>query len=126
MQGLIVLILLFWVLPAIIKKLKSGNENKQAAKPGARVQTTAQRRTPSVELHRPAPSMQRRTPSVTHSAQRNFSAPDAPCIVCEQTGEDHFQRDKARRIAQLDIWLKNGIIGREEYRVLKDRYERGI
>ena len=46
--------------------------------------------------------------------------------LCEQTGEDHFQRDKARRIAQLDIWLKNGIIGREEYRVLKDRYERGI
>ncbi len=126
MKGLIVLILLFWVLPAIIKKLKDRKTGSQAGKGAAQVQTTAQRRTPSVELHRPAPSMQRRTPSVAHSAQRDFSAPDAPCIVCEQIGEDHFQRDKARRIAQLDIWLKNGIIGREEYRVLKDRYERGI
>lgn len=126
MRGLIVLILLFWVLPAVIKKLKGKGESTQKKNSTAARPTTAPRRTPSVELHRPAPSMQRRTPSVTHSAQRDFSAPDAPCIVCEQTGEDHFQRDKARRIAQLDIWLKNGIIGREEYRVLKDRYERGI
>ena len=126
MRGLIVLILLFWILPAIIKKVKGGNGSKQTGKPAARVQTTAQRRTPTVELHRPAPSMRRPTPGVTHSAQRDFSAPEAACIVCEQTGEDHFQRDKARRIAQLDVWLKNGIVGREEYRVLKDRYERGI
>ena len=126
MQGLIVLILLFWVLPAIIKKVKDGKTGKQAGKTAASVQTTAKRRTPSVELHRPAPSMQRRTPSVAHSAQRDFSAPDAPCIVGEQTGEDHFQRDKARRIAQLNDWLKIGLIDKEEYRVLKDRYERGI
>lgn len=126
MQGLIVLILLFWVLPAVIKKVKSGKENKQAGKPAAKVQTAAQRRTPSVEMHRPAPSMKRPTPSAARSAHRDFSAPEAPCIVCEQTGEDHFQRDKARRIAQLNDWLKIGLIDREEYRVLKDRYERGI
>lgn len=126
MQGLIVLILLFWVLPAIIKKVKDGKSGKQAAKPAAKVQTAAQRRTPSVEMHRPAPSMKRPTPSVARSAHRDFSAPEAPCIVCEQTGEDHFQRDKARRLAQLDDWLKIGLIDREEYRVLKDRYERGI
>ena len=126
MKGLIVLILLFWVLPSIIKKLKGGKTGSQAGKSAARVQTTAQRKTPSVELHRPAPSMQRRSPSVAHSAQRDFSAPDAPCIVCEQTGEDHFQRDKAQRIAQLNDWLKIGLVDKEEYRVLKDRYERGI
>ena len=126
MQGLIVLILLFWVLPAIIKKLKGGKTGSQAGKSAAQVRTTAQRKTPSVELHRPVPSMQRRAPNVAHSAQRDFSAPDAPCIVCEQTGEDHFQRDKARRIAQLNDWLKIGLIDKEEYRVLKDRYERGI
>ena len=126
MQGLIVLILLFWILPAVIKKVKSGKENKQAGKSAAKVQTAAQRRTPSVEMHRPAPSMKRPTPSVARSAHRDFSAPEAPCIVCEQTGEDHFQRDKARRLAQLDDWLKIGLIDREEYRVLKDRYERGI
>ena len=44
----------------------------------------------------------------------------------ENTGEDHFQRDKVRRIKQLDDWLKSGLISRDEYRVLKDRYERGI
>ncbi len=123
MRGLIVLILLFWVLPAIIKKVKGGNGSKQTGKPAARVQTTAQRRTPTVELHRPAPSMKRPVSSVAH---RDFSAPEAACIVCEQTGEDHFQRDKVRRIAQLEDWLKIGLIDRAEYRVLKDRYERGI
>lgn len=126
MRGLIVLILLFWVLPAIIKKVKGGNGSKQTGKPAARVQTTAQRRTPTVELHRPAPSMKRPTPGVARSAHRDFSAPEAACIVCEQTGEDHFQRDKARRLAQLEDWLKIGLIDRAEYRVLKDRYERGI
>ena len=126
MKGLIVLILLFWVLPAIIKKLKDRKTGSQAGKGAAQVQTTAQRRTPSVELHRTAPSMQRRTPSVAHSAQRDFSAPDAPCIVCEQTGEDHFQRDKVRRLQQLDEWLKIGLIDRSEYLVLRDRYQRGI
>ena len=123
MRGLIVLILLFWVLPAIIKKVKGGNGSKQTGKPAARVQTTAQRRTPTVELHRPAPSMKR---PVSSGAHRDFSAPEAACIVCEQTGEDHFQRDKVRRIAQLEDWLKIGLIDRAEYRVLKDRYERGI
>ena len=63
---------------------------------------------------------------MVRSAHRDFPVPEAPCIVCENTGEDHFKRDKARRIAQLDDWLKNGLIDRSEYRVLKDRYERGI
>ena len=119
MEGLIIIVLVFWILPAIIKAVKKGGKQKQA--PGAQnVRPAAQRQTPSVELHRPAPSMKR------PSAQRNFSAPEAPCIVCENTGDDHFQRDKVRRIAQLDDWLKNGIIDRSEYLVLKDRYQRGI
>ena len=123
MEGLIVLILLFWILPAVIKKLKSKGESTQKKSSPAARPTTAPRRTPTVELHRPAPSMKRPASSVAH---RDFSAPDAPCIVCEQTGEDHFQRDKARRLAQLEDWLKIGLIDRAEYRVLKDRYERGI
>ena len=36
--------------------------------------------------------------------------------------EDHFQRDKRKRIKQLDEWLKNGLIDRKEYDELKRRY----
>ena len=39
-------------------------------------------------------------------------------------GEDHFQRDRRRRISQLDDWLKSGLIDRDEYKTLKRRYER--
>jgi len=52
--------------------------------------------------------------------------PDAACVVCDNTGEDHFAHDKAHRIAQLDTFLKNGIIDKAEYRTLRERYERGL
>ena len=81
----------------------------------------AARKTPEVELHRPVPSMQRREPA--KSAHRDYSKPDAYCVTCENTGEDHFVRDRNRRIAQLDEWLKNGLIDRQEYLVLKQRFE---
>lgn len=51
-----------------------------------------------------------------------FAEPDAYCVVCEQTGDDHFARDKVSRIKQLDEWLKNGLIDAKEYRELKERY----
>ena len=57
---------------------------------------------------------------------KSFVKPDAPCIVCEHTGEDHLERDKRNRIRQLDDWLKTGLIDRSEYRVLKDRFERDL
>ena len=57
---------------------------------------------------------------------KTFTKPEAPCIVCEHTGEDHLARDKANRIRQLDDWLKSGLIDRAEYRVLKDRYEKDL
>jgi flagellar basal body-associated protein FliL len=57
---------------------------------------------------------------------KTFTKPDAPCVVCEHTGEDHLQRDKQNRIRQLDDWLKTGLIDRKEYVVLKDRYERDL
>ena len=122
--GIYAFIVIIWVLSRIITKSKKGgakSASKSAAPPAA------QRQTPSVDLHRPVPSMKRPPVSAaSRSAKRDFRAPEAPCIVCEQTGDDHFQRDKARRIAQLDDWLKNGLIDRQEYLVLKDRYQRGI
>ena len=81
------------------------------------------RKTPEVELHRPVPAMQRREPV---TAQRQFPQPEAYCVSCELSGEDHFVRDRKRRIQQLDEWLKNGLIDREEYLVLKNRFERDL
>lgn len=57
---------------------------------------------------------------------QSFTRPEPSCIVCDHTGEDHFQRDKAQRIRQLDDWLKNGLIDRAEYKVLKERFERDL
>ena len=59
-------------------------------------------------------------------AARQYREPDPYCIVCENTGEDHFVRDRERRLAMVDDWLKNGLIDRNEYQVLKQRFERGI
>ena len=58
--------------------------------------------------------------------RRSMDMPDAACVVCDNTGEDHFAHDKAQRIAQLDDFLKNGIIDKAEYRTLRERYERGL
>ena len=43
-------------------------------------------------------------------------------LLYTSSGEDHFQRDKRKRIEQLDDWLKNGLIDRKEYNELKRRY----
>jgi len=40
----------------------------------------------------------------------------------ERAQEKNFVRDRARRLAQLDGFLKNGIIEKEEYNILKARY----
>ena len=58
----------------------------------------------------------------TRPTARNLHR-EAPAIVVNASGEDHFERDKRNRIAQLDDWLRNGLIDRKEYRVLKQRYE---
>lgn len=47
---------------------------------------------------------------------------DAAEALFASSGEDHFQRDKRKRIEQLDAWLKNGLIDRKEYDELKRRY----
>ena len=56
----------------------------------------------------------------------SFTKPEAYCAVHDHSGEDHLAYDKAQRLAQLDEWLKIGLIERDEYRVLKDRYQRDL
>ena len=47
-------------------------------------------------------------------------------VYNENASAENFQRDRQRRIAQLDGFLKNGIIDKEEYKALLSRYERDI
>ena len=106
------------------KKGKKAKNREKAAKNalesrGTGTKAAPGRKTPEVELHRPVPSMQRREPT----AQRSFPQPDAYCVSCELSGEDHFVRDRQRRLQQLDEWLKNGLVDKQEYLVLKNRFE---
>ena len=75
---------------------------------------------------RPAPPRGAPQRSVPPRRSMPPDMPDAACVVCDNTGEDHFAHDKAQRIAQLDDFLKNGIIDKAEYRTLRERYERGL
>ena len=54
--------------------------------------------------------------------KRGAALTDAAEDLLPSPGEDHFQRDKRKRIKQLDEWLKNGLIDRKEYDELKRRY----
>jgi hypothetical protein len=80
----------------------------------------------SAAIRRQAESAPTEKPRSRHTASQEFPVPDAHCVVCETTGEDHFARDKILRIQQLDDWLKNGLIDRAEYKVLKDRFEKDL
>ena len=87
---------------------------------------SAARRRAEVSDRRPAAArtsaaVQRRDPRT-----KSFTQPDPYCVVCDHSGEDHFRHDREQRIRQLDEWLKNGLIDREEYRVLKSRFERDL
>ena len=56
------------------------------------------------------------------AAREAFPSPDAYCLVCDQTNTDHFERDRQRRLRQLDYWLSIGLIDRKEHRALRERY----
>ena len=44
-------------------------------------------------------------------------------MSCELSCEVHFARARRRRLQQLDEWLKNGLVDKQEYLVLKQRFE---
>ena len=44
-------------------------------------------------------------------------------VYNERSAEELFQRDKQKRLEQLDVFLKNGIVDKAEYNLLKKRYE---
>ena len=101
-----------WKTPSgttLAEQLKKRDERMAAAQDAASPRQAEPQRSAPPRRPRPPPDV-----------------PDAACVVCDNTGEDHFAHDKAQRIAQLDDFLKNGIIDKAEYRTLRERYERGL
>lgn len=47
----------------------------------------------------------------------------APAVYNERSAEELFLRDKQKRLEQLEVFLKNGIVNKAEYNLLKKRYE---
>lgn len=47
----------------------------------------------------------------------------APAVYNERSAEELFLRDSQKRLEQLDVFLKNGIVDKAEYNLLKKRYE---
>ena len=88
-----------------VRKMNAGQE--RAAVQGRRRARSGAR--PVLREDRPLP-----TP------QRSFS----PAVYDENLREDSTQRDRERRLRQLEAFYKNGIIEKEEYLLLKSRYER--
>lgn len=52
--------------------------------------------------------------------QRSFS----PAVYDENLREDSSRRDRERRLRQLEDFYKNGIIEKDEYLLLKNRYSK--
>lgn len=79
------------------------------------------------------PEAERHSYSVS-DRPRTYERPEpAPMPMAEQrkyydenTVLQDRERDSERRLRQLDGFLKNGIIDREEYKILRSRYERGL
>ena len=105
LAGTVAAVLLIAVIAGVLRKKVGEGASPARARRDGRVSAAAQRSDPRA---------------------RSFTPPEPYCVVCDHSSEDHFQRDKTQRIRQLDEWLKNGLIDREEYRVLKARYERDI
>ncbi len=61
-------------------------------------------------------------PTVNPSPGQKRQMNVRPNQVNTPMAEDQFERDSRRRMEQLEEWLGNGMIGREEYNELKHRY----
>ena len=62
-------------------------------------------------------------PAAQENAADGTALPEAYQTGDENAETDPFAREKEQRLRQLDEWLANGTIDREEYQRLKDRYE---
>ena len=98
---------------SIVKMIRSAPAAKAAAKGAAQPQQAARTR----ETARPAPA---RSAAVKHHPSIRLHAPDQP--EAEEAIHCAHLTGRAKYMEQLDSFLRTGLIDREEYRVLKNRY----
>lgn len=98
---------------SIVRMIRSAPAAKAAAKGAARPQQAVRTR----ETARPAPA---RSAAVKHHPSIRLHAPDQP--EAEEAIHCAHLTGRAKYMEQLDSFLKTGLIDREEYRVLKERY----
>lgn len=110
-SAILVILAIALIVAVAIIGLKAG---KKAIKQKTEDQAPVQWKRPDNDRRQNAPKPAER-PVYTPQAGYN-----------ENASSENFQRDRQRRIAQLDDFLKNGIIDKEEYKVLLSRYERNI
>ncbi len=105
--GVIILAMLaFGVGWLISKELKRGNSKSE---------TPAAQSVKIREKLEQIGARQRAAAGEAGSAQRTTYSPE---------NFDLDEYDRRKRLEQLDVFLKNGIIDREEYRRMKERYEK--
>lgn len=129
--GLFSSFLLFWLFK---KQIDNFLSEKQCQEPSKKIKPTGSsapgeepltpgKSAPAAPMHRAPtqPTVKLYSDDKPHS---DFPSPEAYCVVCKNTGEDHLAVDRAQRLRQLDDWLKNDLIDKEEYRVLKESFEK--
>lgn len=98
---------------SIVKMIRSAPAGKAASKGTARTQQAVRTR----ETARPVSS---RPAAVKHHPTIRLHAPDQP--EAEEAIHCAHLTGRAKYLEQLDSFLSTGLIDREEYRVLKNRY----
>lgn len=63
--------------------------------------------------------------SAVNSSDAAPTIPAESAVYNEQTMEESLAQDRQKRLEQLDIFLKNGIIDKKEYRKLYSKYKKG-
>ncbi len=94
------------VVMFVIKSLKKAKTKKPvtSSRPVKQVRTVVRQETQPKAPERPV-----YTPTV---------------VFDENAAATNFERDRQRRVAQLQDFLKNGIIDKDEYKVLMSKYEK--
>ena len=105
---------------SIVKMIRSAPAGKAASKGTARPRGTSPdltRKSPEVLTRKSSPA---RPAAVKHHPTIRLHAPDQP--EAEEAIHCAHLTGRAKYLEQLDSFLKTGLIDREEYRVLRERY----